>query len=316
MIPGFEAKLSQVDRKRSREWNNYHKVQKEITNLSSDAKDLDDFLDFIGLETGKRNVLAQEIDSRKQKRDNGHPIQGTEVIDNAISAAQKKMEVSDKWFSGLLSIMKNGKKASMHYDAAMALVAICELAMLRANTYETCKKYKSYLESAFFELLKQKDTDIFYAQWGVILYTRCFHLSVKDGMEEVCVRECKEAYDKFQKVQKSTTGMEEYDGYKPGAENWEVCLLIWSLQNQFPSAENVLSQVLNSTEGIQRPIIKKYRYEVLENAVQQLEREQKGLGKAEERIKEKADTFAGDIHIILGSFIDMAMNWEDCLLMN
>ncbi len=304
MISSFEAKLSQVSSKRNKEWGNYHKAQKEIKELSSDAANLDNLLALMGQETSGGNVLQKDADSKKQKRDHEHPIQGTDVIDDAIRAAQKNGEVSEKWFSGLLSIMQNSKKSAMHYDAALALAAICEPAMLRANTYEACKKYKSYLDTAFSVLVRHKDPDTYYAQWGVILYTTCLQKAATNGTEEACVKECKEAYDKFQKVQKPMQGMEDYAGYKPGAEVWEARLLKWSLQDRFGSAENVLKQVLNSAEGVQRAIVKKYRYRVLETVIQQLGQEKKSLGKAEKLITEQANTFAGDVRVILTKHLE------------
>lgn len=321
MLRGFEEKLEQVQKARRKAWEPVRNLEKEIKTSKSQGSELDSLLDFMSAgDSEKKNAHMQNSEQKMQELKSNHPIRGTDIIDTALKRWKEDVDFASDMFDSLLHVMRANKNMQMRQQAAVALVAVCERKIRLSDSYEQNTLYMEYVSEAFELLTKGNDNDIYYAQWGKILYDG--GVCVSNAKKNDRLSACRKAYGKFQKVSKKIAGIEEFMDFVPNHENVEVELVILrnTSNSSYEEQKNRILRLLEDKTDSNRLLIRKYRFHVLKNTMESLGKHGHDITYLLEEIMAASKSFDGDVNALISDYkkvyVDAQKNASKTVVLN
>lgn len=305
MIKEFSAKLDKLLTRRNANKKNAKKEISDAPDYIAKAEKIDKFLEELGIDTKAIENAYYKMHKKINKRTSkSKEYLEANCIDKAIAVSKEKKEPNKQLFNELSAILNNNHQAELCKEAAIALAAISVSRLKYAKSYKECLEGKKYLDKAFEVLIKDNDNSVYYAQWGKCIYDYCVPKTLDEKNELACVEELKDAYSKLEKVKDKIKDIDKHKDWRLGDVNIEAAL---RMRLQYPasnSAEENISFLFEHMEGIDRPLIKQYRYELLEKAIVRMAKEEKNIDEIKELIRENESTFDGGNNV---SVVDKIM---------
>lgn len=314
MLPGYRKKIEEIKAVRAKAWKPVRALEQEINRLKKLSKELDEVLiETFSIEKKRQNGYMIILEEKQKELRENYPIRETKCIDYALEKWENDRGIDDDELEELMKICRTCEDLELRYQASLMVVVFCKRVMQNVYTYQQCMEYQERMDEVMSELVKMSNADIFYAQWGKILYEQCIQKVAEESLikprtekekRDMCVHLLKKANNKFQHVQTKVEGIECYLDFVPGNEANEVELLLTKERAPLELNEplEILHKLLEDKTDANREIIRNYRGKILDKVLWRLASACVDIKVEKQKIRTYTDTFSGDVEDMLSKY--------------